>query len=112
MKEYKVGVGKLSGISYELGKEYEKVRKTVTDAEEINIKAKRRLRARKEEEGRGGYGYGVGSKGRGLGYGRGYGYGFQDIRGHERGAEDSDLKGSGREAIVSCSTTEVGSFRR
>jgi hypothetical protein len=64
----------LSEVSYELGREYERVVKDVSEEWKILREARKRLRERKEEGGRGGYGYGVGSKGRWLGYGRGYGF--------------------------------------
>ena len=112
MKEYKVGIGTLSGISYELGKEYEKVRKARTELERVKIQARVRARARKGEEGKGSYGYGVGGRGRGLGYGRGYGYGFWDTLTKEEIERQlnvkEQLKGYVKRSVIGLIFGEVG----
>jgi len=106
MKEYKVGVGTLSGISYDLGKEYEKVRKAGTELERVKIQARVRARARKGEEGKGSYGYGVRGRGRGLGYG------FQDILTKEEIEKQlsirEQLKGYVKRSVIGLIFGEVG----
>ncbi len=98
MKEYKVGMEKVSRIRYDLEKEYRKVRGGGMDVEKVIRKARMQARARSAEKsydygydvrGKFGYdygysvrrkdkfGYGMRGKGKWLGYD--YGYGFRDV---------------------------------